>query len=114
MAEVVDDLRAHMGDAEWGRFSEYPWDDWCDGRTWQIQQGEDFHVAVPTMRVYLYQWRDAINLGEAPQPDTRELPSDEQIESGQIPQWTVVTRITGPGFLRFRFERVDEPPPLTK
>lgn len=110
MARVVDDLRTYGGPIEdQGRFSDYPWDEWTDGNFWEITQGEDFVVSLPTMRVYLYQWRDLINQGKAPQPKGTVALTKAQTKAGQIPQWAVKTRIVdhARGVIRFRFRLVE-------
>ncbi len=49
MAEVLDNF-------EWRkRRGKYPWDQWFDGRIWKVIQGEDFDVAVNSMRAAIYQ-----------------------------------------------------------
>jgi hypothetical protein len=29
--------------------SRYPWDEWLDGRVWELFRGEDFSAKVPTL-----------------------------------------------------------------
>lgn len=36
------------------RQQRYPWDQWLDGATWEIQQGEDFNVEMESMRVQIH------------------------------------------------------------
>jgi hypothetical protein len=45
MAEPVDgsNLFKH------GRPVKYPWDEWFDGQSWKLTQGEDFHCTVDGM-----------------------------------------------------------------
>lgn len=48
MATVVDglfDVRVRPG-----RPSKYPWEEWLDGRWWEIQKGVDFDRSVASMR----------------------------------------------------------------
>jgi len=37
-----------------GPVSKYPWDEWTDGKTHVIEQGEDFTVSYESMRTILY------------------------------------------------------------
>ena len=51
MSEILDDY-------EWsehikGRQAKYPWDEWIDGKTRKIVQGEDFTCKVPSMQTLL-------------------------------------------------------------
>ena len=32
----------------------YPWDEWTDGKIWEIRQGEDYDVPTENMRVNLH------------------------------------------------------------
>lgn len=36
--------------------SKYPWDQWADGRIWQLRAGEDFTASVPSFRVAAGTW----------------------------------------------------------
>jgi hypothetical protein len=61
MAEIVDD-------AVWGAakrsVSRYPWEEWCDGRTWVLVRGEDFSCQVKSMQntVNVHAFRAAIQI----------------------------------------------------
>lgn len=94
MARVVSALEDKKDDedGDYGRFSDYPWSEWTDGKVWEVVQGDDFSVAIKTFRVYLYQWKDMMNAKQVPTPD-------ESVES-----WVVHTRIVAPQVIRFQFE----------
>jgi hypothetical protein len=34
--------------------SKYNWDEWTDGSTWLIEQGEDFDASVVSMKGHIY------------------------------------------------------------
>lgn len=34
--------------------TKYPWAEWCDGSTWQIEEKEDFNCSVASMKGHLY------------------------------------------------------------
>lgn len=34
--------------------SNYPWDEWFDGRAWELVKGEDFDCEVQSMRTMAY------------------------------------------------------------
>lgn len=52
MAKV---LRKHkFGPTPSGRESIYRWDDWLDGRIWQLTKGKDFNCLTNSMRVQAY------------------------------------------------------------
>jgi hypothetical protein len=36
------------------RRAQYPWEQWFDGRMWELKYGEDFQVAVHVMAVTVY------------------------------------------------------------
>jgi hypothetical protein len=42
--------------------SKYPWNEWTDGNTWEIVQGEDFFTVPPTMVVMLHNRARTMNL----------------------------------------------------
>lgn len=37
-----------------GRASKYPWEQWFDGRTWELTKGEDYNVQNENMRSATY------------------------------------------------------------
>jgi len=48
MARVVDALpRSRAGG---GAGPIYPWDEWLDGRVWELTAGEDFTIRIDSMR----------------------------------------------------------------
>lgn len=123
MAQILASLTDRRGTAGEGTrdvsmLDKYPWDQWADGQVWQLKGaqagGTDFGVTTQTMRVYIYNWKERINSGEAPQPDTGEYPTLEQIQSGQVPQWKVKTKIMGPGVIRLKFERDKDGPKVRR
>jgi hypothetical protein len=75
MAEIVDD--------DLLRKFTYPWDEWSDGRTWQITRGEDFEVSAMAMRAQI--------TGAATRRGMR-----------------AIIRKKGPDTLRFRFTGADK------
>jgi hypothetical protein len=133
VARIVESLidRTTGEGADHGRFSGYPWDEWCDGQTREVQHGEDFSVAVKTFRVYLYQWQDMLNRKEVSvnvdpntvlenrwnDPDFRDMCSAQGLTTlGQVKKhykewknWKVRTRIVAPEVIRFYFEPDDQP-----
>jgi hypothetical protein len=44
MARVVDEMPRHR------RRRKYPWDEWLDGRTWELEPGVDFNGTPAAMR----------------------------------------------------------------
>ena len=44
MARVIDTFPAHTNQ------SRYPWDEWLDGRVWELVQGEDFDAKPNTLK----------------------------------------------------------------
>jgi len=51
MAHTVDDS---LLVANRGRTHQYPWGDWTDGRTWEVEKGEDFECTLNSFRNGLY------------------------------------------------------------
>ena len=51
MAKVIDDylLVQHRGRAQ-----QYPWDEWTDGKTWEVAKGADFTCSLNSFRNGLY------------------------------------------------------------
>ena len=45
-----------LKDYDWSesRRMKYPWNDWLDGRVWEIERGEDFVVDAEQMRKNIY------------------------------------------------------------
>lgn len=43
MAQVVDELPKRKGGGV-GRAEKYPYDEWLDGKVWQLDEGSDFDV----------------------------------------------------------------------
>tara|TARA_R100000808_G_C2153561_1_gene163869 strand:- start:2781 stop:3059 length:279 start_codon:yes stop_codon:yes gene_type:complete len=37
-----------------GRTHQYPWAEWTDGRTWEVEKGEDFECTLNSFRNGLY------------------------------------------------------------
>lgn len=33
---------------------KYPWEEWTDGQTWILKQGEDFDCTIPSMRAIVH------------------------------------------------------------
>ena len=46
MAKVIKD---HVWRGAWGIVRLYPWEQWFDGRVWQLERGKDFRVSVRSM-----------------------------------------------------------------
>ena len=49
MARVLSKLPQQIG-----KPYLYPWDEWTDGRVWELTQGEDFQCALPSFRQIVY------------------------------------------------------------
>ena len=43
MAKVVKTLAPHAG-------RKYPWEEWLDGRVWELTAGKDFDVTIESFR----------------------------------------------------------------
>ncbi len=50
MAEVLDEIPAWVFRRGPGRRESYPYDEWLDGRVWELHAGVDFTVNIRTMR----------------------------------------------------------------
>jgi hypothetical protein len=50
MARTVDELP----DPARGRRVTYPWDEWLDGRVWELEQGKDFQSTTQSFRQIAY------------------------------------------------------------
>jgi len=44
MAQIVDELPKRKGGGP-GRSEKYPYDEWLDGKVWQLDEGTDFEVS---------------------------------------------------------------------
>ena len=51
MANTVNDS---LLVANRGRTHQYPWAEWTDGRTWEVEKGEDFECTLNSFRNGLY------------------------------------------------------------
>lgn len=51
MAKTVNDS---LLVANRGRTHQYPWAEWTDGRTWEVEKGEDFECTLNSFRNGLY------------------------------------------------------------
>lgn len=80
MAITVDDYKFKAGR---GR-SFYDWDEWTNGKVWQIEQGEDFDCATASMQTNIHKAAAVRNL-------------------------TARTNITSPTTIVFQFVHTDEP-----
>ena len=43
--------------------SQYPWDEWLDGRSWLLTQGEDFECTIDSMGIAIRKAAKARGLG---------------------------------------------------
>jgi hypothetical protein len=34
--------------------TKYPWDEWCNGKVWKVEEGTDFQMAAKSFRNYLH------------------------------------------------------------
>lgn len=48
MATPIPEFTSHPGN------EKYPWDEWCDGRVWQVVRGEDFPGLARAFTSQLY------------------------------------------------------------
>lgn len=46
MAKILDEVPEGK---KRGPKGKYPWDDWFDGRIWELEAGKDFDCTLPTM-----------------------------------------------------------------
>jgi len=44
------------------RNGRYPWDEWTNGKVWQVVEHDDFTVAINSFRQYLYNKAKELNL----------------------------------------------------
>tara|TARA_R100000306_G_C4356527_1_gene133019 strand:- start:679 stop:960 length:282 start_codon:yes stop_codon:yes gene_type:complete len=51
MAKTIDDS---LLVANRGRTHQYPWAEWTDGRTWEVEKGDDFECTLNSFRNGLY------------------------------------------------------------
>lgn len=62
MAQVIEDFD-FSSTRSGGNRSEHPWEDWSNGDTWKIVQGEDFTCTVKKMRDRIYNRRGDMQEG---------------------------------------------------
>lgn len=67
MSRIIDEMPADRRD---GR-RIYPWDQWTDGRIWEIERGVDFSVSAEKMagNIRTYASRRGFNIECKPMPD---------------------------------------------
>jgi len=53
MAKVLKEYDRSESDVKQGRPPIYPWDEWLDGRIWELTQGEDFEISMDNMENYI-------------------------------------------------------------